>query len=292
MSHRSGFVAIVGRPNVGKSTLLNRLVGRKVAIVSPKPQTTRRRILGVTTLPDAQLAFYDTAGWHRARSLLNKRMVQDTEGVIADADVVLWVVDALTGLRDDDRFLCERLAAAKRPVCIALNKIDRRPRAKLLPQLAELGSLLPGAEIVPVSARDGDNVDTLVTILAGLLPEGPRFYDEDTITDQTERRLVEEIVREQIFLQMREEVPYAVGVVIEKFEEREDLAVVAAAIHVERRTQKGIVIGAGGARIKEIGRAARLEAEQVLGRRVYLELFVRVDEDWTTNPRRLAEMGL
>lgn len=291
MSHRSGFVAIVGRPNVGKSTLLNRLVGTKVAIVSPKPQTTRRRILGVTTLPDAQLLFYDTAGWHRARSVMNKRMVQDTEGVIDDADVVLWVVDAMSGLRDDDRFLCDRLRARNRPVCIALNKIDRRARAKLLPQLAQISALLPEAEIVPISALSGDNVPKLIDILAALLPEGPRLYDEDTITDQTERMLVEEIIREQIFLQMREEVPYAVGVVIEKFEDRDDLSVVAAAIHVERSTQKGIVIGAGGARIKEIGRAARLEAEDVLGRRVYLELFVRVDEDWTTDPRRLAEMG-
>jgi GTP-binding protein Era len=292
MSHRSGFIAIVGRPNVGKSTLLNRLVGSKVAIVSPKPQTTRRRILGVTTLPDAQLLFYDTAGWHRARSLLNKRMVQDTEGVIADADVVLWVVDALAGLRDDDRYLCDRLRAAGRPTCIAVNKIDRRARAALLPQLAEIGALLPEAEIVPVSALEGENVPKLIEILASLLPEGPRLYDEDTITDQTERKLVEEIIREQIFLQMREEVPYAVGVVIEKFEERDDLAVISAAIHVERKTQKGIVIGAGGARIKEIGRAARLEAEDMLGRRVYLELFVRVNEDWTTDPRRLTEMGL
>jgi GTP-binding protein Era len=219
-------------------------------------------------------------------------MVQDTEGVIADADVVLWVVDALAGLRDDDRYLCDRLRAAGRPTCIAVNKIDRRARAALLPQLAEIGALLPEAEIVPVSALEGENVPKLIEILASLLPEGPRLYDEDTITDQTERKLVEEIIREQIFLQMREEVPYAVGVVIEKFEERDDLAVISAAIHVERKTQKGIVIGAGGARIKEIGRAARLEAEDMLGRRVYLELFVRVNEDWTTDPRRLTEMGL
>lgn len=292
MSHRSGFVAIVGRPNVGKSTLLNRLVGRKVAIVSPKPQTTRRRILGVTTLPEAQLLFQDTAGWHRARSLINKRMVQDTESVIADADVILWVVDAMSGLRQEDRLLCELLRTSKRPVCVALNKIDRQARAKLLPQLDEIGKLLPEAETVPVSALEGENVTELVDVLASRLPEGPRFYDEDTITDQTERTLVEEIVREQIFLQMREEVPYAVGVVIEKFEDRDDLSVISAAIHVERRTQKGIVIGAGGSRIKEIGRAARLEAEKVLGRRIYLELFVRVDEDWTSNPHRLKEMGL
>ena len=292
MSHRSGCIAIVGRPNVGKSTLLNRLVGTKIAIVSPRPQTTRRRILGVTTLPDAQMLFYDTAGWHRPRSLMNKRMVKDTEGAIADADVVLWVVDALTGLRAEDRELCERLRSCQRSLCVALNKIDRRARVKLLPQLGELGELLPEAEIVPVSALDGANVDELITVLARLLPEGPRYYDDDTITDQTERTLVEEVVREQVLLQTRQEVPYAVGVVVEKFEERGDLAVVAAAIQVERRSQKGILIGAGGTRIREIGRAARVEAERILGRRVYLELFVRVDEEWTSNPRRLDEMGL
>jgi len=292
MTFRSGFVAIVGRPNVGKSTLLNRLVGSKVAIVSPKPQTTRRRILGVTTLPHAQLLFYDTAGWHRPRALINKRMVLDTEKVIQDADVILWVVDSLAGVRLEDRALCDHLCIAKRPVCVVLNKIDRRAHVKLLPQLAELGEMLPDAEIVPVSALDGANIDELLEVIVKLLPEGPRYYDEDTITDQTERMLIEEVVREQVLLQTKEEIPYAVGVVVEKFEEREDLSVISAAIQVERKSQKGILIGAGGARIKEIGRAARLEAERILGRRVYLELFVRVDEDWTTNPRRLAEMGL
>jgi len=292
MSHRSGFVVLVGRPNVGKSTLLNHLVGQKVAIVSPKPQTTRRRILGVTNLPEAQLVFYDTAGWHRPKSLINRRMVQDTMNAIQDADVAVWVVDAAAGIGSDDRALCAHLRSCGIPVVVALNKIDRRSRPQLLPQLAELGQLMPGCDVVPLCASSGENVQSLVDIVATTLPEGPPLYDEDTVTDQSERDLVAEVVREQVLLQTKEEVPYAVGVVIESFEEREALAVIAAAIHVERKSQRGILIGAGGSKIKAIGQAARLEAEAILGRRIFLELFVRIDEDWTSNPRRLDDMGL
>jgi len=292
MSHRCGFAVLVGRPNAGKSTLLNRIVGQKVAIVSPKPQTTRRRILGVTTTPEAQILFYDTAGWHNARALLNRRMVQDTTHAIHDSDAAVWVVDAAAGITPEDRALAAHLQAAKIPACVALNKIDRRTRPQLLPLLAEIATLLPDRDVVPVSASRGENVETLVGVIAGLLPEGPPLYDEDTVTDQSERALVAEVVREQILLQTREEVPYSVHVVIESFEDRGDLAVVSAAIHVERKSQRGILVGARGAKIKEIGTAARLEAEAILGRRLHLELFVRVDDEWTTNARRLDEMGL
>lgn len=292
MSHRCGFVALVGRPNVGKSTLLNHLVGQKVAIVSPKPQTTRRRILGVTRLPEAQILFYDTAGWHNARSLLNRRMLQDTVAAIQDSDAAVWVVDAVAGIGAEDRRLCEHLRQSRIPLCVALNKIDRRSRVQLLPLLGQIGELLPDADIVPVSAATGDNVEALLTVIAALLPEGPPLYDEDTITDQSERMLVAEVVREKVLLQTRQEVPYAVNVVIENYVERGDLAVISAAIHVERKSQRGILIGQGGSRIKEIGQAARLEAEELIGRRLHLELFVRVDENWTSNPRRLDDMGL
>lgn len=292
MTHRCGFVALVGRPNVGKSTLLNLLVGQKVAIVTPKPQTTRRRILGVTTRPDAQILFYDTAGWHQARSLINRRMMQDTVSAIDDSDVAVWVVDANAGIGREDRRLAEHLRNRGGAMCVALNKIDRRTRPQLLPLLHELGELAPGADVVPVCATRGENVEALVQVICGLLPEGPAHYDAETVTNQTERALVAEIVREKILLQTRQEVPYAVNVVIESFEERGELASICAAIHVERKSQRGILIGHGGSRIKEIGQAARLEAEQVIGRRIHLELFVRVDDDWSANPRRLDEMGL
>lgn len=292
MSHRCGFVVLAGRPNAGKSTLLNRIVGQKVAIVSPKPQTTRRRILGVTTLPDAQVLFYDTAGWHAPKSLINRRMVQDTVSAIQDSDAAVWVVDAAAGLGVEDRKLAEHLRGAGIPVCVALNKIDRRSRPQLLPLLGELGQLMPGSDIIPVSATSGENVDTLLGIIANLVPEGPPLYDEDTVTDQSERALVAEVVREQVLLQTRQEIPYSATVVIESFEERGELAVIHAAIHVERKSQRGILIGAGGSQIKAIGTAARLEAEAILGRRIHLELFVRIDDEWTSNPRRLDEMGL
>ncbi len=292
MSHRCGYVAIVGRPNVGKSTLLNQLVGTKIAIVTPKPQTTRRRILGVRSSEHAQLLFVDTPGWHAPRSLINQRMVQNAESALSEADVVLWVVDGAAGLENADELMRQRLADARQPLCIAVNKIDRQKRGTLLPLLTDLAERHPGAEIVPVSAATGENVDGLVAVLERLLPEGPALYDEDTYTDQSERMLVEECVREQILLQLREEIPYVTGVTIEKFEDKGGLAVVSATIQVERKSQKAVVVGARGSRIKEIGSAARLEAERILGRRLFLELFVRVDADWTRNPRRLDEMGL
>jgi len=290
--HRSGFVAIVGRPNVGKSTLLNQLLGQKVAIVTPKPQTTRQRILGIKTLPAAQIVFIDTPGLHRPRSLIGRRMVGVAERAAAEADLVLWVVDAAEGITPADREIAKQLATAQQPVCIVVNKIDRLARVQLLPLLATIDQLLPGRDAIPVSATAQTNFPELVDHIVRMLPEGPRYYEPDTVTDQSERALAQEVVREQVLLQTRQEIPYAVAVTVDKFEEKNDLAVITATIHVEKDSQKGILIGKRGARIKQLGTAARLELERVLGRRVYLDLFVRVQEQWTEREALLKEFGL
>jgi len=291
-AHRSGFVAIIGRPNVGKSTLLNQLLGQKVAIVTPKPQTTRARILGIKTLPEAQIIFIDTPGLHRPRSLMNRRMVEVAERAADEADLRLWVIDAIDGITVGDRAIAERLREATGPASVVLNKIDRRARNDLLPLLTAIDQLLPGRDVVPVSALKGTNLKELLEHIVRTLREGPAYYDAETCTDQTERMLAQEVVREQVLLQTRDEVPYAVAVTVDAFEDKGTLAVIAATMHVERESQKGILIGERGARIKGIGRAARLELERILGRRVYLELFVRVQEEWTKREALLKEFGL
>jgi GTPase len=292
--HRSGFVAIVGRPNVGKSTLLNRILGRKIAIVTPKPQTTRRRLLGIKTLPAAQILFVDTPGIHRARDLLNERMVERALASLTDADVALFVIDATQGLQKGDRDIAARLPAPPATVIVALNKIDGRDKAALLPLAAEIGALLPERPVVPVSAATGENLDRLLELIESALPEGPRYYPADELTDEPERAIAAEIVREKVMLETREEIPYAVAVTVDAFEEKPDkrLVVIKATIHVARDSQKPIVVGERGARVKAIGRAARLDIEALLGTRVFLELFVRVQADWTKHVARLREFGL
>jgi len=294
MSHHAGFVAIVGRPNVGKSTLLNALVGTKVAIVSPKPQTTRNRVVGIRTLPDAQAVFVDTPGIHDARSQLNRRMVDVARQALADADVVLLVLDAHAGIGGGDRELIGALAPLATPVVVALNKIDRVAKPSLLPVLAKLGEQLPGRDVIPISARSGDGVPAVLKTVTALLPEGPRLYPEDDFTAETERFLVQEMIREQVFLGTADEVPYGTAVLVEEWTEKPDqnLLVVHATILVERENHKGMVIGSGGQRLKEIGQRAREALERLFGNRVYLELFVRVEPGWSRDPRRLAELGL
>ncbi|GBD27361.1 GTPase Era [bacterium HR30] len=290
--HRSGFVALVGRPNVGKSTLLNQLLGQKIAIVTPKPQTTRGRIRGILTLPHAQIVFVDTPGLHEAKSLINRRMVQIAEDTMEEADLILWLVDAREGLTDEDRALAPRLQRFGNRLIVALNKIDCRKPDELIPILGQLDQLLPGVDVVPISALEGANIAELLRVVTEKLPPGPRLYDPETLTDQTERALVQEIIREQVLLQTRQEIPYAVAVTVESFEEKDHVVVIHATIHVERESQKPILIGKGGKKIKSIGSAARQQIEQLLGKTVYLELFVRVQEDWTKDPRRLREFGL
>ena len=292
--HRSGYVAIVGRPNVGKSTLMNRLLGQKIAIVSPKPQTTRNRIAGIRTTDASQTIFLDTPGIHRARSLINRRMVDIALNTLGEVDGILWLVDARDGLRRDDEEIAERLKPLPATVIVLLNKIDAIAKGKLLPLMQRLAELMPGREIIPITALKGDGVDVVLDRIEKLLPEGPRYYTEGEITDQTERFLAAEIVREKVFLRTREEIPYGTAVTIDEFTEKEEkhLIVVKATIHVERETHKPILIGRRGAMLKEIGTEAREELEKILGCKVFLELFIRVDPGWTQDPNALSELGL
>jgi GTP-binding protein Era len=294
MAHRAGTAVIVGRPNVGKSTLLNALVGQKVAIVTPRPQTTRTRIVGIRTLPDAQLVLVDTPGLHHARSVLNRRMVDVARSTLADADVAILVVDAAAGLTAGDREIAEGLAATRAPTVVVLNKIDTIAKSKVLPLIAELSSRLPDAELVPASAKTGAEIGTVLDVVVAKLPEGPRLHPEEDFTTETERSLVQELVREQIFLATRDEVPYGVAVLIDEFTEKPDkaLTVVKATILVDRENHKPIVLGSRGERIKSIGSTAREEIEALLGTKVFLELFVRVEPGWSESPRRLMELGL
>jgi GTP-binding protein Era len=294
MAHRAGTAVIVGRPNVGKSTLLNALIGQKVAIVTPRPQTTRTRIVGIRSLPDAQLVLIDTPGLHQARSLLNRRMVDLARTSLADADLAIFVLDASAGVTGGDREIAQSLAATKAPTVVVLNKLDRIAKSKLLPMMAELAQLLPGVDLLPASAKTGAEVARLLDVVVAKLPEGPRLYPGDEFTTETERHLVQELVREQIFLATREEVPYGVAVVLDEFTEKPEkqLTVVKATILVDREGHKPIVLGTRGERIKSIGTTARQEIETLLGTKVFLELFVRVEPGWSESPRRLSELGL
>lgn len=291
---RSGFVAIIGRPNVGKSTLLNQLLGEKVAIVTPKPQTTRNQIRGIRTAPGSQVIFLDTPGIHRARSLINRRMVEVAKSTLREVDLTLWLVDATKGLVGEDEDITRLLVESGKAALVLLNKIDLVSKLKLLPVIDRISSLFPGREIVPISALKGENLRLLVDLILKSLPEGPRYYPEDEITDQTEQFIAAEIIREKIFLLTRKEIPYGVAVVIEEFSEKpeKDLVVIKAAIHSERESHKPILIGKKGAMLKKIGSQAREELEGLLGCKVYLELFVKVDRGWTQDPNAIKEFGL
>jgi GTPase len=292
--HRAGFVALGGRTNVGKSTLLNRMVGHKVAIVTPRPQTTRRRILGIRSDPDAQMIFVDTPGLHRPQSALDHHMIEIARRCLGEGEVVLGVVEASAPLCAGDCAFLAELRELKAPRVVAVNKIDRIKRADLFAAVEQCGREAPEAEIVPVSALKGGNVDELVAVIKGMLPEGPALMPEDEYTDQTERMIAAEVVREKVFLAMREEVPFSTAVVVENFVEEPDrrLLRIDAVIVVAREAHKGMLIGAGGRQLKQIGTAARLELEKMLGAHMFLQLLVKVEKDWTRSPRKIAELGL
>lgn len=288
----SGFVSIIGRPNVGKSTLMNRILGEKIVITSDKPQTTRNRIKGIHNIPGGQIVFIDTPGIHRATSLLNRYMVEQAQNAIGEVDVVLFLAEADEQNLRREAQIMGILAATKAPVILALNKIDLVAKEALLERMAAFAALYPFREIVPVSALNGEGVEILVECIAKYLPEGPLYFPDDILTDLPERFIVAEIIREKVFRLTRDEVPYSTAIEIESFKERPDgLVAIAAVINVERDSQKGIIIGKRGAMLKRIGTEARQEIERFLDTRVFLELFVKVRRDWSEDPRMLREMG-
>jgi GTPase len=291
-------VAIVGRPNVGKSTLLNRLLGQKLAIVSPKPQTTRSRILGVVTRPGSQVALLDTPGLHSARGGLNARMVQQALQTLEQADAALFLIEAGSpGIDTATRRALEQVKAANKPTLLVINKIDALPRAQLLPLIDRWRREHEWTEVYPVSALTGENVEGLLDAVARHLPEGPPLFPEDQWTDVPERDLSSELVREQILHQTEQEVPYSAAVVVEEFDESEravgprGLTRISATVLVERDSQKAILIGRGGARLKQIGTKAREQIEKLLGCKVFLQLHVKVEKDWTQTSRGLRRAG-
>jgi len=294
---RSGFVALVGRPNAGKSTLLNRLVGVKLAIVSDKPQTTRTRILGVRNLAEGQIVFLDTPGVHRPRHRMNVRMVDAALGAAREADVVAFVVDADEKAGHGTTFMLELLPKLQAPVVLVLNKIDRMKKTRLLTTADWYGQQFDFADIVPVSALSGENVDTLERVLCARLPEGPPLYPDDYLTDQPSRVLAAEMVREQVLAHVHAELPFTTAVVVDRFEEPEDedgdgMLAIYCSILVELPSQKPIVIGRGGEMIKKIGTEARKAIEAFFERKVFLDLHVKVREDWRENERMLDDLGL
>jgi GTPase len=289
---RSGFVTVVGRPNVGKSTLVNHLVGQKVAIVSDKPQTTRNRILAVVNRKGAQMVLFDTPGIHKPMHAMNRRMVDAATKSIGQGDVVLWMVDVGERYGTGDRYVRDMLEKSGLPVILGINKIDTTSKPKLLPVIQSWAGHLDFTEVVPLAAKTGDNVDRLEQVLIRHLPEGPALYPDDFLTDQPERFFVAEMIRERILHHTREEIPYSSGVIIESFKEEEHLVRIDAAILVEREGQKGILIGKGGAMLKTIGTEARMQIEGFLGSKVFLGLFVKVREDWRDSDGILHEMGL
>ncbi len=292
--HRSGFVAVVGRPNVGKSTLMNAYLSQKVAIVSPKPQTTRVRQLGILTVPDYQIVFVDTPGYHTPQHRLGEFMVEAAAGAIPDADVVLFLVDVAEPPGEEDRLLAEMIAKGHgdAPVILAMNKSDLLKPADVRPHTDAYRELIPNAAWMLVSASRGDNQDRLLEMVVDVLPEGPRYYPADQVTDARVRDLAGEVVREQILTLLRDEVPHSVAVLVNDYKERgENLVYIGATIYVERESHKGIVIGAKGSMLKSIGAAARQEMERMLDLHVYLDLWVKVWPKWRTKPGALKQLG-
>jgi GTP-binding protein Era len=287
---RSGFVAIVGRPNAGKSTLVNRLVGQKIAIVTAKPQTTRNRIQGIVTRPEGQIIFIDTPGLHEADSALGRQMMQEVAAALEGIDVLLLMVDASRMQPYADDLLLEKAKRFRGKTVLALNKVDRLPKPKLLPLIEAFAKAFEFSAIVPISALNGTGCDELLGEILKQLPEGEPYFPEDQVTDQPERFLAAEIIREKAIQVMYHEVPYALAVFVEKFEETPKLLRIEALMNVERDSQKKILIGHKGEMLKKIGTEARKELESILGTKIYLGLFVKVAPDWRENPQKVREL--
>lgn len=291
--YRAGFVAIVGAPNAGKSTFLNFVLGEKVAAVTAKPQTTRHRILGVMTEAEAQIVFWDTPGLHEAKQgLLNREMMNRALAALEDSDLALWMVDATQRGREHKTALEVVSGIKNRPLIVALNKVDAlADKSLLLPLIKEIEEAVSPKVIVPVSAKKGDGVQNLLAEIVKFLPESPPFYPEDTLTDQPERVIAAEMVREAVFKMTSQEIPYSTAVTIDEFKEGDSLVSISATIHVEKESQKGVIIGKGGAMLKKIGQTARINIERLVGAKVFLKLFVRTTRDWSKNKSTLLEFG-
>ncbi len=289
---KSGFAAMIGRPNVGKSTLLNQVIGQKIAIMSDKPQTTRNKIQGVYTKENAQIVFLDTPGIHKAKHKLGDFMMQVATNTLKEVDVALFLIDAEEGMGGGDRFIAEQFASIRTPVFLVVNKIDRVHPDQLLPLIASYKELHSFAEVIPVSALNGNNVPTLLEQIIKYLPEGPQYYPADQITDYPEQFICAELIREKILHLTREEVPHSIAVAIEDMKVEENGVVhISALIYVERDSQKAIVIGKQGQLLKEVGKQARADIEALLGSRTFLELWVKVKKDWRNEDRMLRDLG-
>jgi GTP-binding protein Era len=289
-NRRAGFVAIVGRPNAGKSTLLNRLVGQKVAIVTSKPQTTRNRIQGIVTREEGQVVFIDTPGLHEGRSALNRQMMREVAAAVEGIDILLLVADAIAMQPHSDNMLVDRAKRFRGKTILALNKVDKLPKANLLPLIDAFHKEFPFSAIIPISALQGDGCEDLLQSILKELPESEPFFPEDQVTDQPERFLASEIIREKATKQTYHEVPHALAVIVEKWEEKPRLLRIEATMYVERDSQKKILIGHKGEMLKKIGTEARKELEELLGTKIFLGLFVKVVPDWRENPQRIREL--
>jgi len=291
---KSGFVSIIGRPNVGKSTLLNSILGEKLSIVTSKPQTTRNRITGIKKVDKGQIVFWDTPGIHKAKDLMNRVMVRAAISTISEVDVIVFVIEANMPSGGGDDFILNLLKESGKPVILAVNKIDLIKKSELLPQMERFSTRYSFEAIVPLSAKSGDGVEELLNVIIEKLAPGPVFFPGDEITDLPERFLVSEILREKIYSMLRDEVPYSTAVEIEEFSEKEskNVVIIKALVYVERDSQKRIIIGKKGAMIKEIGSAARKDIEALLGAKVFLEIFVKVKTGWSSSDRMLKDLGM
>ncbi|MDE9903399.1 GTPase Era [Staphylococcus pseudintermedius] len=290
--YKSGFVIIIGRPNVGKSTFVNRVIGHKIAIMSDKAQTTRNKIQGVMTQQDAQIVFLDTPGIHKPKHKLGDYMMKVAKNTLSEIDAVMFMVNVNEEIGRGDEYIMEMLKTVKTPVFLVLNKIDLVHPDALMPRIEQYQRYMDFAEIIPISALEGHNVDHFINVLKSYLPEGPQYYPDGQISDHPEQFVVSELIREKILQTTSEEIPHAIGVNVERMtQESEDRVHIEAVIYVERDSQKGIVIGKGGKKLKEVGKRARLDIEHLLGSKVYLDLWVKVQKDWRNKSSFIKQMG-